>query len=335
MSEARVAGVGASAGPAEPEARSRRVQMLLTRYGILWVTLALFILLAITTEGFLRGANMRNVLDQQSLILIGAAFSTLTIIGGGFDISQAAVFITSGIVAIQVLNATGSAGVAVLAGVGLGLGAGVLNGLVVAYARINSFIATLATSFLWFGAGFLISDRSILRPDSRDWADLARHRVGLLTTATWFSIAIVSLAWFLLARTKFGRHVYATGGNTEAAHLSGVNTRMVTAVVFALSGAAAGFAGTLNSARSGSALPSDDFSYVFSVIAAVVVGGTSIAGGEGAVWRTVLGALFLAFMVNGFNILQVDPIWQRVIQGIVILVAVGLDSWARRTRRSV
>ena len=333
MSEARVAGPGA-AGPAEPEARSRRVQVLLTRYGILWVTLALFIFLAITTDGFLRVANMRNVLDQQSLILIGAAFSTLTIIGGGFDISQAAVFITSGIVSIQALNASGSAGVAVLAGVGLGLGAGVLNGLVVAYARINSFIATLATSFLWFGAGFLISDRSILRPASRDWADLARQRVGLLTTATWFSIAIVALAWFILSRTKFGRHIYATGGNVEAAHLSGVNTRLVTAVVFALSGAAAGFAGTLNSARSGSALPSDDFSYVFSVIAAVVVGGTSIAGGEGAVWRTVLGALFLAFMVNGFNILQVDPIWQRVIQGIVILVAVGLDSWARRARRA-
>ena len=333
MSEARVAGPGA-AGPAEPQARSRRVQVLLTRYGILWVTLALFAFLAITTEGFLRGANMRNVLDQQSLILIGAAFSTLTIIGGGFDISQAAVFITSGIVSIQALNASGSAGLAVLAGVGLGLGAGVLNGLVVAYARINSFIATLATSFLWFGAGFLISDRSILRPASRDWADLARQRVGLLTTATWFSIAIVALAWFILSRTKFGRHIYATGGNVEAAHLSGVNTRLVTAAVFALSGAAAGFAGTLNSARSGSALPSDDFSYVFSVIAAVVVGGTSIAGGEGAVWRTVLGALFLAFMVNGFNILQVDPIWQRVIQGIVILVAVGLDSWARRARRA-
>ncbi len=328
-----VAGPGA-AGPAEPEARARRVQVLLTRYGIAWVTLALFVFLAVTTGGFLRGANLRNVLDQQSLILIGAAFSTLTIIGGGFDISQAAVFITSGIVAIQALNATGSAGVAVLAGVGMGLGAGVLNGLVVAYARINSFIATLATSFLWFGAGFLISDRSILRPDSRDWADLARQRVGGLTTATWFSVAIVALAWFVLSRTKFGRHIYATGGNVEAAHLSGVNTRLVTAAVFALSGAAAGFAGTLNSARSGSALPSDDFSYVFSVIAAVVVGGTSIAGGEGAVWRTVLGALFLAFMVNGFNILQVDPIWQRVIQGIVILVAVGLDSWARRARRA-
>ena len=328
-----VAGPGA-AGPAEPEARARRVQVLLTRYGIAWVTLALFVFLAVTTGGFLRGANLRNVLDQQSLILIGAAFSTLTIIGGGFDISQAAVFITSGIVAIQALNASGSAGVAVLAGVGMGLAAGVLNGLVVAYARINSFIATLATSFLWFGAGFLISDRSILRPDSRDWADLARQRVGGLTTATWFSVAIVALAWFILSRTKFGRHIYATGGNVEAAHLSGVNTRLVTAAVFALSGAAAGFAGTLNSARSGSALPSDDFSYVFSVIAAVVVGGTSIAGGEGAVWRTVLGALFLAFMVNGFNILQVDPIWQRVIQGIVILVAVGLDSWARRARRA-
>ena len=321
-----------SAGSSSP--RTRRLRVLLTRYGILWVTLALFVFLASTTNGFLRGANLRNVLDQQSLILIGASFATLTIIGGGFDISQAAVFITSSIVAIQALNATDSIVVGVLAGLMLGVVAGMLNGALVAYARIGSFIVTLATSFIWFGAGFLISDRSILRPDTRDWSSLARERVFGLTTATWFSVVIVALAWFVLSRTKFGRYIYATGGNSEAAHLSGVNTRMVTALTFAMSGAAAGLAGTLNSARSGSALPSDDFSYVFSVIAAIVVGGTSIAGGEGAVWRTVLGALFLAFMVNGFNIHQVDPIWQRVIQGVVILIAVGLDAWARRARRT-
>ena len=210
--------------------------------------------------------------------------------------------------------------------------AGVVNASVVAYARIGSFIATLATSFIWFGAGFLISDRSILRPETREWSNLARERIFGLTTATWFSIGVVGLAWFVLSRTKFGRYVYATGGNAEAAFLSGVNTRLITAATFIMSGAAAGLAGTLNAARSGSALPSDDFSFVFAVIAAIVVGGTSIAGGEGAVWRTVLGALFIAFMVNGFNIHQVDPIWQRVIQGVVILVAVGLDSWARRAR---
>ena len=317
-----------------PGAGARRARVLLTRYGILWVTLALFVFLAATTDGFLRGANIRNVFDQQSLILIGASFATLTIIGGGFDISQAAIFVTSAIVAVQALNAADSMLVAVLAGVGFGLVAGVLNGAVVAYARIGSFIATLATSFVWFGAGFLISDRSILRPNTRDWSELARERVFGLTAATWFSVAVVGLAWFVLSRTKFGRYIYATGGNAEAAHLSGVNTKLITAATFAMSGAAAGLAGTLNSARSGSALPSDDFSYVFSVIAAIVVGGTSIAGGEGAVWRTVLGALFIAFMVNGFNIHQVDPIWQRVIQGLVILAAVGLDSWARRARRS-
>ena len=317
-----------------PGVGARRARVLLTRYGILWVTLALFVFLAVTTDGFLRGANIRNVFDQQSLILIGASFATLTIIGGGFDISQAAIFVTSAIVAVQALNAADSMLVAVLAGVGFGLVAGVLNGAVVAYARIGSFIATLATSFVWFGAGFLISDRSILRPNTRDWSELARERVFGLTAATWFSVAVVGLAWFVLSRTKFGRYIYATGGNAEAAHLSGVNTKLITAATFAMSGAAAGLAGTLNSARSGSALPSDDFSYVFSVIAAIVVGGTSIAGGEGAVWRTVLGALFIAFMVNGFNIHQVDPIWQRVIQGLVILAAVGLDSWARRARRS-
>jgi len=126
--------------------------------------------------------------------------------------------------------------------------------------------------------------------------------------------------------------VYATGGNAEAARLAGVRTRQVVVVVFALSGLAAGLAGVVAASRTISATPSDDFSFVFGVIAAIVVGGTSIAGGTGAVWRTLLGAFFIAFMVNGFNLHAIDPIWQRIIQGLVILVAVSTDAWSRARR---
>ena len=138
------------------------------------------------------------------------------------------------------------------------------------------------------------------------------------------------MAWILLSRSRFGRHVYAAGGNAEAARLAGVPVARVKTICFAMSGAAAGLAGVVSSSRSLSALPSDDFSFVFGVIAAVVVGGTSIAGGEGAVWRTIAGAFFIALMINGFNLHQIDPIWQRVIQGAVILAAVSIDSWTQR-----
>lgn len=308
-------------------------QRLLTDYAIVVVVFALAAFLSITTEGFLTIPNLRNILDQQSLVLIAASLATLTMIAGGFDVSQAAIFVAAPLLALQVENTTGSIPLAVAAGCGFGLLAGVVNGAIVVSARINSFIATLATSFIIFGIGFIASNRSILRPvDTETFAVLARSSVLGLTSATWIAIVVVLGVWFVLARTTFGRYVYAVGGNVEAARLAGVPVRWIVAITFALSGLAAGLAGTLRASRTLSATPSDDFSFVFTVIAAIVVGGTSIAGGEGTVWRTVLGAFFIAFMVNGFNLHQIDPIYQRIVQGIVILAAVAIDGWSRSRR---
>jgi len=307
-----------------------RLSGRLKGYGIVWVTIALFILLTITTDPFLTEANLRNILDQQATLLIAASLATVAMIAGGFDISVSAVYVAVPLLALQVENATESVLLAVLVGVLAGLLIGVGNGLVVAVLKVNSFIGTLATSFMIFGAGYLISDRSILRPETDTFRKIARTRWFSLTTATWIALAVVVITWLVLSRTRFGRHVYATGGNPEAARLAGVRVTGVTIAVFAFTGAAAGLAGVVSASRSVSAMPSDDFSFLFGVISAIVVGGTSIAGGEGGVWRTVFGAFFIAFMINGFNLHQVDPIWQRVIQGAVILAAVGIDAWARR-----
>jgi ribose transport system permease protein len=143
---------------------------------------------------------------------------------------------------------------------------------------------------------------------------------------------VVVVAWFLLDRTRFGRYVFASGGNPEAGRLAGVRVSAVLAATFALGGAAAGFAGTVVSAQTLSAQATDDFSFIFAVIAAIVVGGTSIAGGEGAVWRTVVGVFFIAMLINGFNLNGVDPVYQRIIEGVVILLAVGTDAWTRARR---
>lgn len=302
----------------------------LRRFGIVVVTVLLFMLLAATTTGFLTGSNFRNLLDQQSTLLIAASFVTITMIAGGFDVSIASIFVAAPLFALQVENSTGNAWLAVAAGVAVGLFVGLGNGLIVTALKVNSFIATLATSFMVFGSGYLISDRSVLRASTDAYPSIARTRFLGLTTATYIAFAVVALAWILLSRTRFGRHVYAVGGNPEAARLAGVPVGRVQTAAFAMAGGAAGLAGVISSSRTLSALPSDDFSFVFGVIAAVVVGGTSIAGGEGAVWRTVTGAFFIALMTNGFNLHQVDPIWQRVIQGAVILGAVAIDAWTQR-----
>lgn len=299
-------------------------------YGILVITIGLFLLLALTTDGFATERNMRNILDQQSTVLIAASFMTIAIIAGNFDVSVSAVFVTAPLFALTVENATGSVGLALIVALTVGLVMGAFNGIVVTKFKVNSFIGTLATSFMFFGAGYLISDRSILRPDGEMYQQLARTRFLGVTSSAWIAIAVVIIAGILLSRTRFGRNVFATGGNIEAARLAGVAVNRVQATTFVLLGGAAALAGVLNSSRAISAQPSDDFSFVFTVLTAVIVGGTSIAGGQGAIWRTVTAAFFLAFLNNGFNLHQIDPIWQRLIEGMVILLAVGVDAWTQR-----
>lgn len=311
-------------------AKSRKFNF--SSYGIVWVTIALFIGLTQTSDAFLTVANLRNVLDQQSLILIAGSAMTLTLIGGNFDISVSAMYINASIMTALVINSTGSVLLALGSGVAIGALFGLVNGIIISWVRINSFIATLASSFVFFGIGFLLSDRSIVRVVDRDFSKIARGRDFGLTNATWIAIFVVALFWFILERTRFGRHVFATGGNPEAARLAGVRVEVITAATFVLTGAAAGLAGALLASRTITAQPSDDFSFVFAVLTAVIIGGTSIAGGEGAVWRTLLGAFFIALMTNGFNLLQIDPIIQRLIQGTVILAAVAADNWSRNRR---
>ena len=300
------------------------------KYGIAVITISLFLILSLTTEGFFTERNIRNLLDQQSTILIAASFMTIVIISGNFDISISAIFVVAPLFALNIENATGNILLSVLGGVGLGVILGSFNALVVTYFKVNSFIATLATSFMFFGFGYLISDRSLMRPVTDSYQQIARTKFFDITSATWISLVVVIVASILLTRTRFGRNVFATGGNQEAARLAGINVPQVQAITFILLGAAAALAGIVNSSRSISAQPSDDFSFVFAVLTAVIVGGTSIMGGKGAIWRTVSAAFFLAFMNNGFNLLQVDPLWQRIILGLVIVIAVALDSWSQR-----
>ena len=304
----------------------------LRNYGIVWVTLALIVLLSLTTPSFLSTDNVRNILDQQAITLIVAVFATIVLIAGGFDVSLSAIFILAALVALRVESHLGS-GIGLLAvGAAVGVVCGLINGLVVAKGRINAFIATLATALVFFGVAYLVSDGSILRVADPAMRAIATTRILGITSATWIAIACIVAAGVLLERTRFGRYVFAIGGSREAARLAGVPVDRVLIWAFALAGTAAGLAGALNATRTLTAQASDDFGLIFTVIAAIVVGGTSIAGGSGSIWRTVVGVFFIALLGNGFNLNGVDPIVQRIIQGLVILAAVGIDAWTRSRR---
>ena len=167
--------------------------------------------------------------------------------------------------------------------------------------------------------------------DRLDLRSVASTRILDLTSAAWIMIIFATVMAVILAFTAFGRYVYATGGNAEAARLGGVATDRIRLTTFAISGLAAGLAGTIDTAKVLTAQAQPGGSpLVFTVLAGIVVGGTSILGGEGAVWRTVVGCLFIALIGNGFNLLGLDPFYRQITLGSILLIAVGIDAWSRR-----
>ncbi len=310
-----------------------RVRSALGQAGILIPFLITLVILGIISGPFLRTQNLANILDQQAGIIIVAAAGTLVLIAGGIDLSVGAVYGLAGAFATQLVPGIG-APLAILVGIGIGLVAGLTNGVLVTRFRINALIATLAMTYVLSGIGALVTRGNLVVVfDHPEFQSFASTRLLGLTSAAWMMILATIAIGVLLARTTFGRYVYSTGGNVDAARLAGVRTDTIKVATFALSGAAAAFAGVLDASRVLSAQSSSGSFLTFTVLAGIVVGGTSIMGGEGAVWRTAIGCLFIALIGNGFNLLGLDPFYQQVTLGIILLLAVGLDAWSRRASR--
>jgi ribose transport system permease protein len=328
-------------GPVTDTARSplsaafslRRPHLSLLRdYAIVVAFVTLFVVLSFSSDVFLTWRNIFNILDQNAPIGILAVGVTLVFIAGGFDVSVGAVYAIAGVAAAQLVPSVGVY-LAVALAMLLGLGFGVVNGVLTTVGRMNSFIVTLTSSIMIGGIALVMTDGFLVTVTDEDFAVLGSGSVGLVkyTVFVWFGFALV--CGFLLSRTVYGRHVYAVGGNPEAARLSGVRVNLVRIIAFAISGMAAAVGGILVASRiSTGQADAGGISLAVLVIAAVVIGGTSILGGEGAIWRTILGVLLLALISNGFNLMGVNPIYQDIVRGGIIFLAVGLDAWARYAR---
>lgn len=319
-----------TAAPAGPTP-SARVASAVRRVGILIPFLILFAALGLVSDSFLRFQNLANILDQQSGIIIAACAGTLVLIAGGIDLSIGAIY---GLAAATSLNVASAAGTpaGVVAGIAVGLAVGVANGVLVTRFRINALITTLAMSFVVSGIAAIVTQGNLVVAfDHPDFQTFAATRILGITSAAWMMIGIAVAIAVLLSRTTFGRYVYATGGNAQAARLGGVRVDRVKVATFALSGMAAGLAGTIDASRVLSAQATSGGTFLtFTVLTGIIVGGTSILGGEGSVQRTVVGCLFVALVANGFNLLGLDPFYQQVTLGVILLLAVGLDAWSRR-----
>jgi ribose transport system permease protein len=300
--------------------------------GILFPFTALFVTLSLASDSFFTKVNLLNILDQQSATLIIAAAGTLVLVAGGIDLSVGATYSLSGVIAGWFALRTNAA-LAIFLGIGAGVLVGLVNGFVTTRLRINALITTLAMSFVVGGCAALITKGNLLVLfDKVGFGRLAQTEWMTVKTSIWLMVGAVIVLALVLATTAAGRYMYAAGGNAEAARLAGVRVDGVRILAFVLSGAAAGLAGVIDTSRVLTAQASSaDTALAFTVLAGIVVGGTSILGGEGAVWRSVVGVLFIALIGNGYILLGLDPLYEQITMGVILLAAVGLDVWTRRT----
>jgi ribose transport system permease protein len=283
------------------------------------------------SDAFLTPRNLLNILNQSTPLALIATALTLVIIGGGFDLSTGAIF---GVAAVSAawLAVNVDPAIGLVAAPLIGFLLGVVNGAIITGFRVHSFLATLATSLVFRGVAVLLSGGFLIpvRMESFTW--IGRGTIGMVKIAVIVLALFVAAMMFLLNRTTFGRRVYAVGGNEEAAILSGVRVNAVKIGTFALSGFAAGLASAIATSRISMGQPQAGAGLELEAIAAVILGGTSIYGGQGAVWRSVAGVLLLSLIGNAFNILNVNPFFKDLTTGLIIVVAVALSAVGKGRR---
>lgn len=300
------------------------------RFGVVILLAILFIALTLGSDAFLSTRNLLNILNQNAPLAIIAMAGTLVIIAGGFDLSTGAIFSVAAVSAAWIgFNIDPILGLAVAPFIGLGLG--LINGLIVTGLKVHSFLATLATSLVFRGLSVLITGGTLISlTNNTTFHRLGRGKIFDVNYAVFIMLAVFVALSFLLYRSVPGRGVYAVGGNVEAAVLSGIRTARIQGLTFALSGLAAGIAGAITVSRIATGSPQAGTGIGLVAIAAVILGGTSIYGGEGAIWRSLAGVMLLALVTNGFNILNANPFYRELTTGLIIVLAVALSAGKRR-----
>lgn len=292
---------------------------------ILCAFIVLFVVLSVASDTFLTADNLMSVVRQASPSLIVAIGMTFVLILGGIDLSVGSVACLSGTMAAGLMTMNGlPVAAAILIALAVGAVIGFVNGIVIAKIKIPAFIVTLALMSTARGLALVYTGGRAISGVPAEAAQLGRGYIGPIPTPVIFMIIVVVVAWILLSSTKFGRHVFATGGNEECARLSGIKVDITKIIVYTISGLTAGLTGILLTMRLASGQPTLGQGMELDAIAAVVLGGTTLTGGKGFVLGTIIGCLFMQILNNGFNILGVSSFWQQVFTGIILLVAVCL-----------
>lgn len=302
------------------------------RFGTLIGLVVLCLVLWALTPFFLTVSNLLNIAEQTSINAIVAAGMTFVILSGGIDLSVGSIVALSGVVLGLSLHAGYSPAVALPVMIAAGVLAGATNGLLIDRGRLPPFIVTLGMMSIARGAALLITEGRPISGFEESFRALATARVGFVPAPVLIMATVYLVAHFVLTRTTFGRYVYAIGGNEDAARLSGVRIHLHKPAIYAVSGLTSALAAMILTARLNSAQPIAGTMYELDAIAATVIGGTSLMGGEGTLAGILIGALIMGVLRNGLNLLGVSSFLQQIVIGGVIVGAVLVDTMLKRSR---
>jgi ribose transport system permease protein len=303
----------------------------LSNYIIVFAILIECAVFAFLAPSFLSFDNFVNVALSIAVIGILAVGMTFVILTGGIDLSIGSVVALAGVAAAILTVKSGSVIAGFAAAIGIALLCGCFNGLFTAYLKIPAFIVTLAVMTIARGLAFIFSEGRSIGDLPDNFSRLGKFSIFGIPASVLIMLAAFAVGWFLLSQTRFGRYVYAVGGNAEASFLAGINTKSIIFWVYVLNGLLVGIAAVVLSSRLGAGVPNSGVQYELDVIAAVVVGGTSLTGGRGSVAATFFGAVFIGVLNNGLNLSGIDPYLQKIALGTVILLAVLADKLQKKS----
>ncbi|WP_276121460.1 MULTISPECIES: ABC transporter permease [Pararhizobium] len=320
--------------PANSWLNSDRRRLIIQEYGIFLAFLLLAVILSLSNEYFLTPGNISNVLLQTSINGVLAIGMTFVILTRGIDLSVGSVVALAGIVSASFATTSATAGiaggpypfyVALAIGILVGLACGALVGLIVSRFAVPAFVATLGMLSAARGMTLIYGGGKPVPALTSEFRWLGTGNILGIPMPVILLAIVFAISWWVLTRTRYGRYIYAVGGNPHAAKTSGINVTRMKFSVYMISGSLSGLAGMMLSARTGSALPQAGIAYELDAIAAVVIGGTSLSGGVGRVTGTLIGALIIGVMNNGLDLMGIQSYYQQVLKGALIVGAVMLD----------
>lgn len=295
-------------------------------YSILIALIVMGMILTVISSSFFTSSNLWSVLRQASINTLLALAMAMVLIIGCIDLSVSSVLALSGALGVIMINNGIPVSIAMLLALGFGVVSGSLNGFLVAFTQIPPFIITLATQQCFRGAAYLVTNGRTIMCYEPAFTNLGSGNILGLPIPVLIVVLVLALVAMMLGKAKFGRRMYAVGGNKSAATYSGINVQRITVVVYILTGVLSALAGIVLASRTYSCQPTAGEGYECDAIAAAVLGGVSFTGGVGTAGGVLIGSLIIAFLNNGLNMLHVQSYWQTIAKGIVILIAVYFDT---------